>query len=96
MNTILEPIGKLVIIQQINNPIEKDTTPKITLKIVTCLKVFTICLADNTGNIINDVINKAPITFIPITIVTDVKTDIITFSNGLLNSGEYILITAGG
>ncbi len=24
------------------------------------------------------------------------KTDIITFSNGLLNSGEYILITAGG
>ena len=24
------------------------------------------------------------------------KTDILTFSNGLLNSGEYILITAGG
>ena len=24
------------------------------------------------------------------------KTDIITFSNGLLNDGEYILITAGG
>lgn len=24
------------------------------------------------------------------------KTDIITFSNGLLNNGEYILITAGG
>ena len=24
------------------------------------------------------------------------KTDILTFSNGLLNSGEYIIITAGG
>ena len=46
------------------------------------LNVLNICLLDNVGKIINAVINKAPITFIPITIVSEIKIDniiLITF-----------------
>lgn len=77
INTIEEPIGKLVIIHEANKPIIKDITLDTLANIVTPLYVLNICLADNVGKIINEVINKAPITFIPITTVNEVKTEII-------------------
>ena len=74
-NTIDEPIGKLLIEQASNKPIIKHNTLDITENIVTPLNVLNICLLDNVGNIIKAVINKAPITFIPITIVKDIRID---------------------
>ena len=49
----------------------------IALAITTCLYVLHICLADKTGNTINEVINNVPITFIPITTVNAHRIEII-------------------
>ena len=75
VNTIDEPIGKLLIIQANNKPIVKQKTLDITENIVTILNVLNICLLDKVGNIIRAVISSAPITFIPITIVKDIRID---------------------
>lgn len=78
VNTIDEPIGRFIIKQDNNIPITKDAILYITENIITLLYVLNICLDDSVGNIINEVINKAPITFIPITTVNEVRIDIIT------------------
>ena len=78
VNTIDEPIGRFIIKQDNNIPITKDEILYITENIITLLYVLNICLDDRVGNIINEVINKAPITFIPITTVNEVRIDIIT------------------
>lgn len=78
VNTIDEPIGRFIIKQDNNIPITKDEILYITENIITLLYVLNICLDDSVGNIINEVINKAPITFIPITTVNEVRIDIIT------------------
>ena len=77
VNTIEEPTGILSIIQHKNNPIVTATTEDIAANIVTCLNVLKINLADSVGNIINAVINNAPISFIPITTTKDVKIEIV-------------------
>ena len=79
VNTLDEPIGKSDIIQDNSKPKQNDVKPNTTENIVTFLNVLKICLADKTGNIINDVINKAPITFMPITTAIDVNIETITF-----------------
>ena len=80
-NTIDEPIGKFEIMHEAKSPIIKEITLDAAAKIVTPLNVLNTCLADNVGNIIKAVINKAPITFIPITTVNDVKIEIIILIN---------------
>ena len=76
--TIEDPIGSLSIIHANNKPAVNEIALNTHEKIVTDLNVLNICLAERVGNIINDVINNAPITFIPITIVKDVNIEIIT------------------
>lgn len=83
-NTIEEPIGKLEIKHDAKSPNVNDIILDIAANIVTPLNVFNICLAESVGKIINDVINNAPITFIPITTVNDVNIDIITLINVVL------------
>ena len=74
-NTIDEPIGNLSIIHEAIIPILKDKTLNAQDMIITILNDLNICLDDRVGNIINAVINSAPITFIPITTVKLVKMD---------------------
>ena len=74
-NTIDEPIGNLSIIHDVIMPILKDNTLIRQAKINTYLNDLNICLEDRVGKIINAVIRRAPITFIPITIVKDISID---------------------
>lgn len=84
-NTIDEPIGSLSIIHDVIIPMLNDTAPNIEANIKTFLNDLNNCLDDIVGNIIKAVINKAPITFIPITTVKLVSID----SNKLI---RFVLI----